>query len=89
MENGEMEALASLNCLHVGRLNEIMAIFKQFIKCVDGNFVAYLTYRVSNSLVSINSFGIFPLASSVIMKIQANIRILLISILVSKLHSMR
>jgi hypothetical protein len=68
MENGKTEALAPLNRLHVGRLNEIMAIFKQFIKYVDGNFVAYLTYSVSNNLVSISSFGIFPSVPSVVMK---------------------
>jgi nitrate reductase assembly molybdenum cofactor insertion protein NarJ len=45
-ENGETETLAALNRLDAGRLNEVIVIFTQFIKCVERNFVSYFnTFR--------------------------------------------
>jgi hypothetical protein len=40
-ENGENEALAVLNRLDIAKLNEVMPIFLQFIKCVEGDFLLY------------------------------------------------
>jgi hypothetical protein len=37
----ETEAMAALNRLDVGRLNEVLAIFRRFVKSVEGNSVAY------------------------------------------------
>jgi hypothetical protein len=33
--------LAALNCLDIAWLNEVMIIFRPFIKCVEGNFISY------------------------------------------------
>jgi hypothetical protein len=40
-ENGENKALAVLNRLDIAKLNEVMPIFLQFIKCVEGDFLSY------------------------------------------------
>jgi hypothetical protein len=37
----ETEAMAPLNRLDVGRLNEVLAIFTRFVKSVEGNSVSY------------------------------------------------
>jgi hypothetical protein len=37
----ETEAMAALNRLDVGRLNEVLAIFTRFVKSVEGNSVSY------------------------------------------------
>jgi hypothetical protein len=37
----ETEAMAALNHLDVGRLNEVLAIFTGFVKSVEGNSVSY------------------------------------------------
>jgi hypothetical protein len=40
-ENGENESLAVLNRLDIAKLDEIMPIFLQFIKCVEGDCLSY------------------------------------------------
>jgi hypothetical protein len=40
-ENGEMEALASLNRLDIAWVNELMVIFTQFVTSVEGHSVSY------------------------------------------------
>jgi hypothetical protein len=40
-ENRENEALAMLNRLDIAKLNEMMPILLQFIKCVEGDFLSY------------------------------------------------
>jgi hypothetical protein len=47
-DKAETEAMAALNCLDVGRLSEIPAIFRRFVKSAEGNPVSY--------------FDIFPLS---------------------------
>jgi hypothetical protein len=37
----ETEAMVALNHLDVGRLNEVLAIFRRFLKSVEGNSVSY------------------------------------------------
>jgi hypothetical protein len=39
VENGETEARAALNRIDIAILNEVVAIFTRFIKCVEGNFL--------------------------------------------------
>jgi hypothetical protein len=39
-ENGENEALAVLNRLDIVKPNEVMPVFLQFIKCVEGDFLS-------------------------------------------------
>jgi hypothetical protein len=38
----EMEAMAAVNHLDIGRLNEVLAIFRRFVKSVEGNSVSYV-----------------------------------------------
>jgi hypothetical protein len=40
-ENEENEAMAALNRLYVARLNEAMAVFSRFSKCVEGDFISH------------------------------------------------
>jgi hypothetical protein len=41
-KNRETEALAALNRLDIGKLNEVKVIFTRFIKYVEGNSISYL-----------------------------------------------
>jgi hypothetical protein len=56
-ETGETEALAVLNCLDIARLNEVMAIFMRFIKCMKGNFLSYFNIfpRLQKLMANIGS----------------------------------
>jgi hypothetical protein len=40
-KNGENKAPAVLNRLDIAKLNEVMPICLQFIKCVEGDFLSY------------------------------------------------
>jgi hypothetical protein len=50
-KNRETEGLTALNCFDIARLNEVMAIFTQFVTNVDGSFGSYFDifqcYRIS------------------------------------------
>jgi hypothetical protein len=40
-DKDEMEAMTALNRLDVGRLNEVMAVLRRFVKYAEGNSVSY------------------------------------------------
>jgi hypothetical protein len=40
-DKGETDALAALMRLDFARLNEVMAVFRRFIKSAEGNSVSY------------------------------------------------